>query len=103
MEGEAAHDPHYTDPTLTGSDEVRYEVRLPPGEIARIARVRATLYSQSIPPFYLQQRFADANVGPGQSDEIQRLYYLTSHLNAGQGTRIENWKLPLVMAAAPVR
>jgi len=76
---------------------------LPPGEIARVARVRATLYSQSIPPFYLQQRFADAKVGPGQSDEIQRLYYLTSHLNAGQGTRIENWKLPLVMAAAAVR
>jgi len=103
VEGEAAHDPHYTDPTLTGSDEVRYEVRLPPGEITRVARVRATLYSQSIPPFYLQQRFADAKVGPGQSDEIQRLYYLTSHLNAGQGTRIENWKLPLVMAAAAVR
>ena len=103
VEGEAANDPFYTDPTLTGSDEVHYEIRLPPGEIARIARVRATLYSQSIPPFYLQQRFADAKAGPAQSDEIQRLYYLTSHLNTGQGTGVENWKLPLVVAAAPVR
>lgn len=103
VEGEAANDPHYTDPKLTGSDEVHYEIHLPAGDIARIARVRVTLYSQSIPPFYLQQRFADAKSGPAQSNEIQRLYYLTSHLNAGQGTRIENWKLPLVTAATPVR
>lgn len=103
VEGEAANDPNYTDPALTGADEVRYDIRLPPGDIARIARVRATLYSQSIPPFYLQQRFADAKAGPAQSSEIQRLYYLTSHLNTGQGTRIENWKLPLVTTAAPVR
>jgi len=102
VEGEAANDPHYTDPSLTGSDDVRYEIRLPPADLARVARVRATLYSQSIPPFYLQQRFADAKAGPAQSDEIQRLYYLTSHLNTTAGAPIENWKLPLVTATLPV-
>ena len=45
----------------------------------------------------------DAKAGPALSGEIQRLYYLTSHLNAGPGSRIESWKLPLVTAAAPVR
>ena len=103
LEGEAKNDPYYNDPALTGADEVRYEIRLPPGDIARVARIRATLYSQSIPPSYLQQRFADAKAGPAQSNEIQRLYYLTSHLNTGQGARIENWKLPLVTTAALVR
>jgi hypothetical protein len=103
VEGNAKDDPYYTNPALTGADEVRYEIRLPPADLARIVRVRATLYSQSIPPSYLQQRFADAKAGPAQSNEIQRLYYLTSHLNTGAGTRIENWKLPLVTAAVPVR
>lgn len=103
VEGEAAHDPYYTDPTRTGADEVRYDIHLSPADIARIVRVRATLYSQSIPPYYLQQRFTDATAGPAHKNEIQRLYYLTSHLNTGQGVPIENWKLPLVTAAAPVR
>jgi len=103
VEGEAANDPHYTDPSLTGSDEVRFEIHLPPADLARIVRVRATLYSQSIPPFYLQQRFADATAGAAQSDEIRRLYYLTSHLDASANTRIANWKLPLVTSTAPVR
>ncbi len=103
VEGQAANDPFYTDPTRTGADEVRYDIKLPPADIARIARLRATLYSQSIPPYYLQQRFADAAAGPKQSNEIQRLYYLTSHLNTGQGARIENWKLALVGVVVGVR
>jgi hypothetical protein len=31
--------------------------------------------SQSIPPYYLQQRFAEAGVGPAAEDQIRRLYY----------------------------
>ncbi len=96
VEGDAARDPYYTDPNLTGADVLSYEIHLAPDQLARIKRVRATLYSQSMPPFYLQQRFADAQAGPANKDEIERLYYLTSHLNTGQGTRIAQWKLPLV-------
>lgn len=51
------------------------------------------MYYQSIPPYYLKQRFVTAPNGPA----TQRLYYLTSHLNV-QGTAIEDWKLPLVSA-----
>ncbi|HOY05358.1 MAG TPA: hypothetical protein PLO67_08150, partial [Saprospiraceae bacterium] len=55
---------------------------------------QVTMYYQSIPPYYLQQRFVTAPFGPA----TQRLYYLTSHLNT-TGTAIEDWKLPLVTMA----
>ncbi|MEO8671682.1 MAG: hypothetical protein ABI411_10245 [Tahibacter sp.] len=95
VEGEAANDPHYTDPTLTGSDELEYAVTLSPDQARRVASIRVTLYSQSIPPAYLQQRFADADAGPAHKDQIQRLYYMTSHLNADSATRIGEWKVKL--------
>jgi hypothetical protein len=41
----------------------------------------------------LQQRFDDASVGPGEKDEIQRLFYMTSHLRTDASTPIQNWKL----------
>ena len=43
--------------------------------------VQVSLYIQSIPPFYLQERFQDAARGSGAKEDIERLYYLTSHLN----------------------
>ena len=58
LHGDVAQDPHYFDPSLTGSDEIEYRIALPPGILARADHVQATLYYQSIPPFYLQQRFA---------------------------------------------
>ncbi|MCA1632328.1 MAG: hypothetical protein LC802_01095 [Acidobacteria bacterium] len=57
------------------------------------ASVRVTLYYQSIPPYYLKQRFTRAG-GP----ETKRLGYFTSHLNV-RGTPVEGWKL-LVKCAA---
>lgn len=64
----------------------------------KVDHIKVTLYSQSIPPFYLQQRFRDANRGPTEKDQIVRLYYITSHLNVddtidGSGRRVLNdWK-----------
>jgi hypothetical protein len=43
------------------------------------------------------QRFEQAPEGDG----TRRLYYLTSNMKL-KGTVIENWKLPLVSASAPV-
>lgn len=43
--------------------------------------------TQSIPPYYLMQRFEGAPNAPG----TQRLFYLTSRLNP-DGTHIEDWK-----------
>ena len=89
-------DPYYSDPHKTGADEITYRIALPQDQLAQITTVRVTLYNQSIPPFYLQQRFEDANKGPAEKDDIQRLYYLTSHLNTT--THIESWKLQLASA-----
>jgi len=51
------------------------------------ASVRASLYFQSISPFYLQDRFCTS-----KSKDTQRLYYLAGHLNL-EGSAAENWKL----------
>ena len=66
---------------MTGADEIEYSVTLDAATMAKADHVKVTLYNQSIPPFYLQQRFHDANIGNAEKDEIQRLYHLTSHLN----------------------
>jgi hypothetical protein len=92
-------DPYYTDPQLTGADQIEYLATLGAQALARAAQVRVSLYSQSIPPFYLQERFRDANRGPGKKDDIERLYYLTSHLDVNavmdeQGKPVlRDWKL----------
>jgi mono/diheme cytochrome c family protein len=88
-EGDAANDPTYTNGS--GTSKVRYQVplsQLPKGIDPSRLIVRATLYYQSIPPYYLMQRFEQAPNAPG----TQRLFYLSSRLNPA-GTPIENWKL----------
>ncbi len=88
-EGDAAKDPSYTNGS--GTSKVRYAVpfsELPKGIDRSKLTVKATLYYQSIPPYYLMQRFEQAPNAPG----TQRLFYLTSRLNP-RGTHIENWKL----------
>lgn len=94
--GKKCADPFYSDPRLTGSDQLTYKMTLPKGKKA--AKVTVRLYNQSIPPPYLQERFRDASVGPGHGDDIERLYHLTSHLDTqgasyGDAKPIENWKL----------
>jgi hypothetical protein len=93
--GDAEHDPRYADGS--GSSVIRYEVMLPAGVDPKNLQVRATLYYQSIPPYYLADRFRNAPDGPA----TRRLYYLTSNLNT-KGTPIEGWKLRLVSATAKV-
>lgn len=83
--GNALRDKDFTNGT--GSDVITYDVTLPAGA-AKGARVIARLYYQSIPPYYLRDRFTIAADGQG----TQRLHYLASHLQT-QGTPIENWKL----------
>ena len=104
--GNAAKDPYYYDPKLTGADTLVYEVTLTPEQIAQVDRVQVTVYNQSIPPTYLQERFRDANVGPAKKNEIQRLYYLTSHMNVDAPMDrkgkpyMKDWKLNI---AGPVQ
>ncbi|MGH9160992.1 MAG: hypothetical protein ACRD2X_13535 [Vicinamibacteraceae bacterium] len=103
IDGEAKHDPYYFNPKLTGADQITYRMTLGPAAMARAHQVKVTLYSQSIPPGYLQERFRDANVGPKRQGEIQRLFYLTSHLNTAATANdgkpyIKDWKLAVADA-----
>jgi hypothetical protein len=107
--GEARFDPHYVDPNLTGSDEIEYLITLDPAKFAQVDHVKLTLYSQSIPPFYLQDRFADASHGVGEKDQIARLYYIGSYLNVDGATDDEgravlaDWKLFVVSTERALR
>ena len=101
IQGQAKFDPHYTDPNLTGSDNIEYLIELDQETLDRVSRVTVSVYNQSIPPFYLQQRFRDANKGPKLQNDIDRLFYLTSHLNVNtvansdQPSALKDWKLAL--------
>ena len=91
---QVGQDPAYADGS--GTNIVRYEVPLNglnPGNLT----VRATLYYQSIPPYYLNDRFKQAPDQPA----TQRLYYLTSNLQT-KGTAIENWKFAIASNSQPV-
>lgn len=97
--GQAAFDEYYTNPELTGADIIEYLISLDEQTLNQVHDIKVTLYNQSIPPFYLQQRFRDGNRGPAEKDEIDRLYYLTSHLNVNdvldeKGNQVlKDWKL----------
>ncbi len=98
--GHAAADPCYVDARSTGGDRITYRSRLDAAARAGVARVRATLYYQSIPPYYLRQRFEGAATGadaPGP--DARRLHFLGSHLNL-EGSPIEGWKLRVAQAVA---
>jgi len=91
-------DPNYANGS--GSSLVRYEVALPIGQglNPNNLTVKATLYYQSIPPYYLHDRFSQAPNEPA----TQRLYYLTSNLQT-KGTAIENWKLAIAGESRAVK
>jgi hypothetical protein len=89
-------DPRYADGS--GSDEVTYRVTLPAGMDAAGLTVRATLYYQAMPPYYLHNLFTTAPDGPA----TRRLHSLLGHLKLA-GTPLEGWKLKVAAAAADVR
>lgn len=74
-----------------GQDKLKYKIRLPRGVDRSKLSIKVRVLNQSIPPYYLNQRFTIAPKG----EATQRLYYLTSHLNL-EGTAMQDWKLPLV-------
>jgi hypothetical protein len=84
-------DPAYADGS--GTNVVRYEIPLT-AFTTRNMTVTATLFYQSIPPYFLNDRFTQAPNGPA----TQRLYYLTSNLQT-KGTPIEDWKFQIATAS----
>jgi hypothetical protein len=91
-----AEDPRYADGS--GTDEVTYRIDLPDGVDPARLQVRATLYYQAIPPYYLRNLFETAPDGPA----TRRLHYLCSNLNL-DGTPVENWKLRIASSAIDVQ
>jgi hypothetical protein len=85
-------DSHYQDGS--GISVVTYYVPLP-GIDPDAVTLTATLYYQSIPPYYLKMRFEQAPDYPA----TKRLYYLASNLKTA-GTHLENWKFKIVSASA---
>jgi len=90
--GEAENDPDYHDGK--GHDRVTYRVMLPEDVDAKSVSVRATLFYQNIPPYYLQDRFTI-----GKGDATRRLYYIASNLNL-DGTPMADWKIMIATATA---
>ncbi len=85
------------DDDFPGEDSLMYEVKIPNEYQGRALEVSAKLYSQSIPPYWLKQRF-DAvkdESDPEKTRATRRLYYMASHLDLND-TPMENWKLLLV-------
>lgn len=88
-------DPSYADGS--GTSVVRYEIPLSAFN-AKNVTITATIYYQSIPPYFLNDRFTQAPNGPA----TQRLYFLTSNLQT-KGTPIENWKFQIAQASQTVK
>lgn len=81
-----------------GKDTTRYRMNLPAGiDPARLS-VRATLYYQAMPPYFLENLFTTAPDG----EATQRLKALVYHLKL-EGTPIEGWKLKIGEARADLR
>jgi hypothetical protein len=110
--GEALSDPDYVreDPTtpLDGYDEITYEVALPAAVRERAMGVRARLISQSIPPYFLSQIFAQLAIAEQDPTLVATerqltvdgslLHYLASRFDASavdaQGEPyLQDWKL----------
>jgi hypothetical protein len=98
-------DADITAPVGTGSDPsyqngcgcstVRYQIPIT-GDLANAAAVQATLYYQSIPPYYLRQRSEE-----GHGSDTARLINFTKQLNVSKYPAIANWKLQIA-SSGPV-
>jgi len=88
--GAAAKDPDYQNGC--GCDTIIYKIPLSKVPVA--TKVRAQLYYQTIPPYYLRQRFTDTYDASTHTaaENTQRLMDFVARLNVG-ATEIHEWKL----------
>ena len=88
--GSAAKDPDYF--SGCGCDTIIY--RVPLSKVGGAAKVRAQIFYQTIPPYYLRQRFTDT-YDPSThtaAENTQRLMDFIGKLNVN-ATEIHDWKL----------
>ena len=93
--GDAASDPNYRDGK--GTDTITYRIPLPSDVDPRNVSVQARLFYQSIPPYYLNDRFTAS-----KGDATRRLYYLASTVNFAS-TAMAGWKIAIAETSAAVK
>jgi hypothetical protein len=88
--GSAAKDPDYL--SGCGCDTIIYKVPL--SKVPNGAKVRAQIFYQTIPPYYLRQRFTDTYDSSTHTaaENTQRLMDFVGKLNVN-ATEIHEWKL----------
>ena len=91
----ASHDPRYEDGS--GTDSVRYELELPANVDTENLTVRASLYYQAMPPYFLKNIFENSPNG----EASKRLHFILSNINL-KGTAVEDWKLFVNSAEAKI-
>ncbi len=89
--GESGHDPcrPLDEAGYTGGggyDRLAFDIACRPG-LERTRKVVARVWYQALAPYYLKQRFTDA-----QGPDTQRLHYFGSYLTT-DGTPVEDWKI----------
>lgn len=90
--GTAKDDPDYADGK--GHDHVTYRITLPHDVDPANVSIRASLYYQNIPPYFLNDRFTI-----GKGEPTRRLFYITSNLNL-EDTPMEDWKILIARSEA---
>jgi hypothetical protein len=97
--GGAKSDPSYQGTNVCGCSVVRYRPALSAEQLAAAKTVQVTMYYQTIPPYYLEQRQEDAT-GP----DTQRLKMFTDQLQVGapKYPEIANWKLQIASGMANI-
>jgi mono/diheme cytochrome c family protein len=88
--GEAREDPVYL--AGKGQSIVRYEIPLPSGANASNLSASAALYLQTMPPYFLADRYQTATTA------TSRLKYLATSLGTLADTDFANWKLLVASA-----
>jgi hypothetical protein len=88
--GAALKDPVYL--AGKGQSIVRYEIPLPAGTNASNVNVAASLYLQTMPPYFLADRYKT------DTPATERLKYLATSMGALTDTDFVNWKLLVATA-----
>jgi hypothetical protein len=88
--GDALTDPVYL--AGKGQSIVRYEIPLPAGASATSVHAAVSLYSQTLPPYFLADRYET------KTPATARLEFLANSLGTLQGTDYANWKLLVAKA-----
>jgi hypothetical protein len=92
--GDALKDPAYL--AGRGQSIVRYEIALPPGTSAGSVKGKAKLYSQTLPPYFLNDRYQTPSPA---TTRLQTLVGLLGTLNINDTTEdYTNWKLLIAEA-----